>query len=68
LRLLYEANPIAFLAEHAGGAASNGTQPILDLQPTELHQRTPLIIGGTIEMAEFERCFQQMRDATSGNI
>jgi fructose-1,6-bisphosphatase I len=45
LRLLYEAAPLAFLAEHAGGAASDGTQPILDIVPTELHQRTPLFIG-----------------------
>jgi fructose-1,6-bisphosphatase I len=45
LRLLYEAAPLAFLAEHAGGAASDGTQPILDIEPTELHQRTPLFIG-----------------------
>ena len=37
--------PLAFLAEHAGGAASDGTQPILDIQPTDLHQRTPLFIG-----------------------
>ena len=54
LRLLYEANPVAFIAEHAGGAASNGTKAILDIQPTELHQRTPLIVGGAFEMAEFE--------------
>jgi fructose-1,6-bisphosphatase I len=45
LRLLYEAAPLAFLAEQAGGAASDGTQPILDIQPRELHQRTPLFIG-----------------------
>jgi fructose-1,6-bisphosphatase I len=45
LRLLYEAAPLAFLAEQAGGAASNGHQEILDLQPTSLHQRTPLFIG-----------------------
>jgi fructose-1,6-bisphosphatase I len=45
LRLLYEAAPLAFLAEHAGGTASDGTQPILDIQPTTLHQRTPLFIG-----------------------
>ena len=45
LRLLYEAAPLAFLAEQAGGAASDGTQPILDIQPTDLHQRTPLFIG-----------------------
>jgi fructose-1,6-bisphosphatase I len=47
LRLLYEAGPLAFLAEHAGGAASDGTQPVLDIQPTDLHQRTPLFIGSS---------------------
>jgi fructose-1,6-bisphosphatase I len=45
LRLLYEANPLAFICEQAGGAASNGTIRILDVQPTELHQRVPLYIG-----------------------
>ena len=45
LRLLYEAGPLAFLAEHGGGAASDGTRPILDIQPSDLHQRTPLFIG-----------------------
>ena len=45
LRLLYECAPLAFLAEQAGGAASDGTQPILDIQPTELHQRTPFFVG-----------------------
>jgi fructose-1,6-bisphosphatase I len=45
LRLLYEANPLAFLAEQAGGAATDGVQPILDIPPTYLHQRTPLFIG-----------------------
>jgi fructose-1,6-bisphosphatase I len=45
LRLLYEANPLSFLAEYAGGAATDGSQPILDVEPTYLHQRTPLFIG-----------------------
>ncbi len=45
LRLLYEAYPIAWLMEEAGGAATNGTQPILDLRPARLHQRTPLFLG-----------------------
>jgi len=45
LRLLYEASPLAMIVEQAGGAASNGTKRILDLQPTELHERTPLYIG-----------------------
>lgn len=45
LRLLYEASPLAFVAEHAGGAAMSQQGRILDIVPTELHQRTPLIIG-----------------------
>jgi fructose-1,6-bisphosphatase I len=45
LRLLYEVAPLSFLAEQAGGAASDGTQRILDMDPTELHQRTPIFIG-----------------------
>lgn len=45
LRLLYECNPIAFIAHCAGGTATNGNTPILNLTPTELHQRTPLYIG-----------------------
>jgi fructose-1,6-bisphosphatase I len=50
LRLLYEANPIAFLAEQAGGVATDGQGPILDLTPTDLHQRTPLLVGSRDEM------------------
>ena len=45
LRLVYEAAPIAMLAEQAGGGATDGVTPILDIAPTELHQRTPLIFG-----------------------
>ncbi|MGB3591746.1 MAG: class 1 fructose-bisphosphatase [Nonlabens sp.] len=45
LRLLYECNPMAFIAEQAGGAASDGQQRILDLKPTELHQRVPFYCG-----------------------
>lgn len=45
LRLLYEANPMAFLAEQAGGKASNGQMRILDIMPSELHQRTPFYVG-----------------------
>ena len=50
LRLLYEANPLAFIVEQAGGGAVDGTKRILDVQPTELHQRTPLYIGSKIEV------------------
>ena len=45
LRLLYEGNPIAFLAEQGGGIASDGYNRILDIQPTALHQRIPLFVG-----------------------
>ncbi len=45
LRLLYECNPLAFIMEQAGGKASDGRQRILDIEPTELHQRTPIFIG-----------------------
>ena len=47
LRLLYEANPLAFLVEQAGGKATDGRTRILDLKPTELHQRCPLYIGSS---------------------
>src|SRR5205823_6634956 len=50
LRLLYEANPIALLAEQAGGRAIDGRNNILDLQPTSLHQRTTLIVGSREEV------------------
>ena len=53
LRLLYEANPLAFIAEQAGGAASSGTGRILEIQPTEIHQRTPFIVGSKHEMELF---------------
>ena len=53
LRLLYEANPLAFIVEQAGGAATDGVSRILDIEPTDLHQRTPLYIGskGDIDIA-----------------
>ncbi|MET0193356.1 MAG: class 1 fructose-bisphosphatase [Hyphomicrobiaceae bacterium] len=50
LRLVYEANPIAFLIEQAGGKASDGQTRILDLVPTHIHQRTPLIFGSAEEV------------------
>lgn len=55
LRLLYEANPIAFVAEQAGGIATNGKSRILDIAPRSIHQRTPLIVGSRVEMEEFGR-------------
>lgn len=55
LRLMYEANPLAFIVEQAGGLASNGTSRILDIEPTELHQRTPLFIGSKSDVMIADR-------------
>jgi fructose-1,6-bisphosphatase I len=54
LRLLYECNPLAFIIEQAGGKATDGKRRILEIQPTEIHQRTPLFIGSKdmVEKAE----------------
>ena len=54
LRLMYEDNPLAYLVEQAGGAASDGTNRILDIVPEKLHQRTPLFIGSAddVKIAE----------------
>jgi fructose-1,6-bisphosphatase I len=45
LRLLYECNPMSFIMEQAGGLASNGTIPVLDIQPVKLHERSPIFLG-----------------------
>jgi len=50
LRLLYEANPMSLIVEQAGGAATTGRQRILDLQPTQLHQRVPVVLGSKNEV------------------
>jgi len=55
LRLLYEANPIAMIAEQAGGRATDSHQRILDIKPTGVHQRCPLIVGSNVEMDAFEQ-------------
>jgi fructose-1,6-bisphosphatase I / sedoheptulose-1,7-bisphosphatase len=54
LRLLYEANPIAFIIEQAAGCASTGRERVLDVQPSELHQRVPLIFGAAGEVQRIE--------------
>ena len=51
LRLLYECNPLAFIAEQAGGAASDGKRRLLEVVPTELHQRSPLYLGSKKDVA-----------------
>jgi len=59
LRLMYECNPFAFIAEVAGGKATNGDIRILDVQPTELHQRTPFFVGSVTMMEELESYLEQ---------
>lgn len=59
LRLLYEADPVAFIAEQAGGMATNGTQRILEINPTSIHQRTSLAVGSVVEMEELARCMRE---------
>lgn len=58
LRLLYEANPLAFIAEQAGGSATDGERRIVEIQPHEIHQRTPLVFGSSAEVEEFQRCYK----------
>jgi fructose-1,6-bisphosphatase I len=60
LRLMYEANPMAFLVEQAGGAATNGLERILDIQPEKLHQRVAVILGSKNEV---DRVTQYHREA-----
>ncbi|MDE2397091.1 MAG: class 1 fructose-bisphosphatase [Burkholderiales bacterium] len=55
LRLLYEANPVGFLIEQAGGRASTGREPVLDVKPTSLHQRVSLVFGSKIEVERIEK-------------
>ena len=55
LRLMYEANPMSWLIEQAGGAATNGTQRILDLQPAKLHERVSVILGSKNEVERVTR-------------
>ncbi len=60
LRVLYECNPLAFIVEAAGGAASNGRQRILDLEPQNLHERCGFVIGSKTEVAEVERFVREL--------
>jgi fructose-1,6-bisphosphatase I len=63
LRLLYEANPLAFIVEQAGGAAIDGRQRILDIEPEELHQRTPLYIGSKADVDLASRTLAGLKNA-----
>ncbi len=62
LRLLYECVPMAFIAEAAGGKATDGTRRILDLVPTALHQRVPLVIGGASDVDYVKAILEAMEE------
>ena len=63
LRLLYECAPMAFLTEQAGGAASTGREPILDVRPTSLHQRVPFFAGSKEDVEEVEAFIRRYNKA-----
>ena len=63
LRLLYECNPIAFIAEQAGGKASTGRSRILNLSPEELHQRTPFYVGSRFMVDKLEEYVAQYTES-----
>ncbi|MCL6408352.1 class 1 fructose-bisphosphatase, partial [Dickeya dadantii] len=63
LRLLYECNPMAFLAEQAGGKASDGKHRILDITPEKLHQRSPFFVGTESMVDDVERFIREFPDA-----
>ena len=67
LRLLYEANPIGFVMEQAGGRASTGRQPMLGVKPTELHQRIGLVFGSKNEVERIERYHHEPAAKELGN-
>jgi fructose-1,6-bisphosphatase I len=64
LRLLYECNPMAFLAEQAGGKASDGFKRIMEIEPTELHQRVPFFCGSAAMVTKAEEFMKNAIEAT----
>jgi fructose-1,6-bisphosphatase I/sedoheptulose-1,7-bisphosphatase len=65
LRLLYEANPVGFVIEQAGGRASTGRQPVLGLEPAELHQRIGLVFGSRNEVERIERYHREPAESVA---
>jgi len=61
LRLLYETNPMAFIAEQANGKASDGFNRILDLKPTQLHQRVPFVCGSKNMVEKVEEFMEKAK-------
>jgi len=62
--LMYEANPLAYIVEQAGGCATTGTKRILDITPDDLHQRVPLFIGNTHLVRKLEGFLAEERSGT----
>ncbi len=61
LRLLYEANPMSFIVEQAGGCSSTGTQRIMEIQPDQIHQRCPVVLGSTPEVERVEQYHRESK-------
>lgn len=59
LRLLYECNPMAFIMEQAGGMATTGSMNVLDIQPTNIHQRVPVVLGSPDDVQEYISIFKK---------
>jgi fructose-1,6-bisphosphatase I len=66
LRMLYEAAPLAMVAEQAGGRATTGTQRILDIVPTELHQKVPFVVGSVDDVTRYEQFVRSSAGEKSG--
>ncbi|MFT4571207.1 MAG: fructose-1,6-bisphosphatase I [Hyphomicrobiaceae bacterium] len=64
LRLMYEANPMAFIAEQAGGGASDGVGRIMEIMPDDVHQRVPLIVGSADDVREYNQAYTAATKAT----
>ena len=60
LRLMYEANPMSFIIEQAGGASSTGRERIMEIKPKDLHQRVPVILGSKHEVERVEAYHKEM--------
>ena len=63
LRLMYEANPMSFIVEQAGGASSTGRGRIMDIQPGELHQRVPVVLGSRNEVARVDTYYREFESS-----
>ncbi|CAL8234078.1 unnamed protein product [Boreogadus saida] len=59
LRLLYECNPMAFIIEQAGGLATTGSMSVLDIQPTNIHERCPVVLGSPDDVQEYLAIFKK---------